>query len=216
MAQKSLKKGLFISFEGPEGSGKSTHAGKIYGFLSGLGYKCMFTREPGGTFVGEKIREILLDPKHKEISGLAELLLFETNRSQLLEEVIKPAIRRRMIVLCDRYSDSTIVYQGYAGELPVKDVEAVDRIATSGIKPDLTILLDVPAGTGLARAAARRPRDRMEMKPLGFHRKVRNGYIRLAGKNKKRIKVIKVRADIQETYELVKKEIMKAVRRREK
>ena len=106
---KTLKKGLFITFEGPEGCGKSTHAKRIYNFLKKEGYPCIFTREPGGTFVGEKIREILLNPKHKKISPLTELLLFEANRAQIIKEVILPEVNKKKIVICDRFNDSTIV-----------------------------------------------------------------------------------------------------------
>lgn len=213
MSKKSLKRGLFITFEGPEGCGKTTHAKRIYKFLKKQGLNCIFTREPGGTFVGEKIRKILLNPKHRSITPHTELLLFETNRSQIVEEVISPALKAGKIVICDRYSDSTIVYQGYAGKLKTRDIIKIDSIATSDIKPDLTILLDVDVKTGLKRALRYRRKDRMESKALSFHKRVRTGYLQLAKQNKKRIRLIQVRDAIEETYRLVKKEVMRVVKK---
>jgi len=207
MAKKTLRKGLFITFEGPEGSGKSTHAKRIYSYLKRKGYDCIFTREPGGTFVGEKIRSILLDRKNKGITLLTELFLFETNRSQVISEMIQPALKKGRIVICDRFSDSTIAYQGYAGGLPLKDIIKIDSIATKGMKPDLTVLLDIDTKTGFKRALRKRQKDRMEAKSLNFHRRVRDGYLKLAEKDKKRIKLIKVKDDIEKTASAVKKEI---------
>ena len=216
MAKKSLRKGLFITFEGPEGCGKSTHAKRIYSYLKRKRYDCIFTREPGGTFVGEKIRGILLDRKNKGITPLTELFLFETNRSQVISEMIKPALKKRRIVICDRFSDSTIAYQGYAGGLPLKDIIKIDSIATKGMKPDLTVLLDVDIKTGFKRALRKRQKDRMEAKSLSFHRRVRNGYLKLAQKDKKRIILIKVKDDIEKTASAVKKEIDLILKKTEK
>lgn len=207
MAKKNLKKGVFITFEGPEGCGKSTQAKKIYEYLVKKGYDCIFTREPGGTFVSEKIREILLDKNNKKITPLTELLLFETSRSQTISEVILPALEKKKIVICDRFNDSTIAYQGYAGELPLRDVIEIDSVVTKTVKPDLTLLLDVDVRVGLKRALRDRRKDRMESKSLRFHEKVRNGYLELARKNKNRIKVIKVREEIEDTFRVIKQNI---------
>ena len=207
MAKKNLKKGVFITFEGPEGCGKSTQAKKIYEYLVKKGYDCIFTREPGGTFVSEKIREILLDKNNKKITPLTELLLFETSRSQTISEVILPALEKKKIVICDRFNDSTIAYQGYAGELPLRDVIEIDSVVTKTVKPDLTLLLDVDVRVGLKRALRDRRKDRMESKSLRFHEKVRNGYLDLARKNKNRIKVIKVREEIEDTFRVIKQNI---------
>jgi len=211
MAKKILKKSLFITFEGPEGCGKSTHAKKICAFLKNNGYDCVFTREPGGTPVGDRIRKVLLDPGHRGMGPMTEALLFEASRSVLLEEVIRPALNKKKIVICDRFSDSTVVYQGYAGRLPLREIKRLDTAATGGIKPDLTIILDVNAGTGLKRAAAKRQKDRMELKSLDFHRKVRAGFLEVARKDKKRVRVIKVRAKIEQTQAMVRGEVLKAI-----
>ncbi len=214
MAKKSLKKGLFITFEGPEGCGKTTHARHIYKYLKKEGYPVIFTREPGGTFVGEKIRGILLNPRHKNITPLTELLLFEANRTQIIKEVISPALKKKKIVICDRFNDSTIVYQGYAGStLPLKEVIAIDAMVIRSAKPNLTIMLDVNTETGLKRATKFRRKDRMESKSLAFHKRVRNGFRDLARKDKRRIRLIKVRKSVKETQDILRSEVVKLVRR---
>lgn len=213
MAKKRLKKGLFITFEGPEGCGKTTHARKIYTYLQKKGYPVIFTREPGGTFVGEKIRGILLNPRHKGITSLTELLLFEANRTQIIKEIILPALKKKKIVICDRFNDSTIVYQGYAGTLSLKEVIAIDDVVIRSAKPNLTIMLDVDAKTGLKRATKFRRKDRMESKSLAFHKRVRNGFRDLAKKDKRRIRLIKVRKSVKETQEIVRSEIVNLLRR---
>lgn len=202
-----LKRGIFITFEGPEGCGKSTHAGLLFSYLKCRGYDCIRTREPGGTRAGEFIRDMLLHSKNMRISAMTETLLFEASRAQILEEVIRPALALGKIVICDRYSDSTICYQGYAGRIPLRYVMSLDRIATGGLKPDITILLDIDTITGLRRAK-RKGVDRMERKRLAYHRCVRRGYLALAGREKKRIRVIKVADDIYKTQAAVRKEVM--------
>jgi len=213
MAKKALKKGIFITFEGPEGSGKSTHARRMYRYLVKLGYQCVLTREPGGTRVGEKIRDILLDPANKDIAPLTELLLFETNRCQIIEEVIRPALAKKKIVICDRFNDSTVAYQGYAGDLSIKDVMLVDSVVTRYMDPVLTVLLDVDVRTGFKRAFKHRKKDRMELKTLRYHNAVRKGYLSIAKKDPRRVKVIRVRENIDETFEAVRKTVEAALRR---
>ncbi len=205
MEKKTLKKGVFITFEGPEGCGKSTHSARLFEYLKAEGYPCILTREPGGTKIGEKVREILLNPENDFISMRTELMLFETARSQIVDEVIRPAVSEKKVVLCDRYSDSTVVYQGYAGKLAIKDIYAVDKIATGGLKPDLTVLLDLKPEIGLARAGAIKTKDRMESRSIEYHRMVRNGYLDLSKKFKKRFRVIRVSDDIENTFGMVKK-----------
>jgi len=212
MAKKKLKKGIFITFEGPEGCGKSTHAKRSCSFLKKKGYDVLFTREPGGTFVGEKIRDILLNPAHT-VSPLTELFLFEAARAQIIEEVILPAIKRKKIVICDRFNDSTVVYQGYAGPIALEKVIAIDDFITREARPDLTILLDLEAKTGLKRACKIKPKDRMESKSLIFHKKVRKGFKALARRNKKRIKLIDSRNSVPETQGIVRKEILKYLKK---
>ncbi len=203
------ERGFFITFEGPEGCGKSTQSRLLYDFLKKSGYDCIYTREPGGTKTGEMIRAILLNSKNIKISNLAETLLFEASRSQIVEEVIAPALAAGKIVICDRYSDSTVCYQGYAGRVPVKHIETIDSIATGALKPDLTILLDIDPATGLRRAK-KKGMDRMEAKTLAYHRRVRSGYIGLSKKYPRRIKVIKVRNTVEATQDLVRHEVKNA------
>ncbi|HPM42845.1 MAG TPA: dTMP kinase [Candidatus Omnitrophota bacterium] len=210
MAKKGLRRGIFITFEGPEGCGKSTQSRLLYSFLKKSGKRCVYTREPGGTKTGEMIRKVLLNSKGINISNLAETLLFEASRAQIVNEVISPALRSGKIVICDRYSDSTLCYQGYGGKVPVEDIESIDRISTGGLKPDLTILLDIDTVTGLKRAR-RKGVDRMEEKTLAYHKRVRMGYLKLAGKYPKRIRLVKVRENIESTQKIVRGEVASVV-----
>ncbi|MCM8760693.1 MAG: dTMP kinase [Candidatus Omnitrophica bacterium] len=212
MAKKGLKKGLFITFEGPEGCGKSTHSRLICGYLRGLGYDCVHTREPGGTKLGERIRGVLLHSDGVAISDLAELFLFEAARSQIVKEVITPALSKGKIVVCDRFSDATFSYQGYGGGVSLAVIKALDKIATESLKPNLTILLDIDPVTGLRRAR-QKGIDRMEEKTLTYHRRVRSGYLKLAAAEPQRIKVIKVAASISETQRMVRREVEDVIQR---
>lgn len=212
MAKKNLRRGLFITFEGPEGCGKSTHSRLVYDYLRKRSYDCIHTREPGGTKVGERIREVLLHSDGIKISDLTELFLFEAARSQIVDEIIKPNLTRKKIVICDRFSDATFSYQGYGGGLPVKMIRELDRVAARGLKPDLTILLDIDTKIGLGRAKAK-GKDRMESKNTAYHARVRRGYLKLAGEEPKRIKVIKVVGTIEETRCLVRREVEHVIQR---
>lgn len=208
--KKRLKKGLFITFEGPEGCGKSTHSGLAARLLKRKGYDVLHTREPGGTRVGDGIRRILLDSKGLCISPLTEMLLFEASRAQLIKNIIKPALKKNKIVLCDRFNDATLVYQGYAGKVPLKEIKKVEEVSMGGVKPDLTILLDIDVKLGLAKI---RKMDRMESKKISFHKKVRKGYLDLARREKRRIKLVKTKEKIEDTFKAVEKEVMNVVRR---
>ena len=216
MAKKRLKKGVFITFEGVEGCGKSTHSWKIYDLLRKCGFSAVCVREPGGTKIGEKIRKILLDPKNKEMSDEAELFLFEANRAEIVKDVIKPALAEGKIVISDRFSDSTTAYQGYADGMNIGFIEGMNRFASGGVEPDLTIILDISPKTGLRRAVRGRQKDRMERKSLLYHSRVRQGYKKLAKKYKKRIKLIKVRTDIRKTQALVREEVFDVIQRYKK
>lgn len=209
MAKKTLRKGIFITFEGPEGSGKSTHSKLTADFLRKEGYKVQYTREPGGTNLGDRIRGVLLNSKKMAISPLTEMLLFEASRAELIKEIIKPALLEKKIVVSDRFNAATIVYQGYAGGVSLKDIEKVELVSMKGIKPDLTIVLDIDAKTGLKKIKSGK-KDRMERKKLSFHEKVRRGYLDLATR-KRKIKVIKTKNTIEETFEQVKKEVMNVI-----
>ncbi len=172
---------LFITFEGPEGSGKSTQIGQLATALA-TRRRVLVTREPGGTRIGNAIRNLLLDPIHTEMSPRAETLLFNAARAQIVDEVIRPALARGEIVLCDRYADSTLAYQGFGHGQPLEPLRQLATYATAGLTPDLTIFLDIDVEAGLARkrAGAAEEWNRMEEKALAFHEAVRRGYLALA------------------------------------
>jgi len=170
---------LFITFEGGEGSGKSFQAKALFRRLSKLAVPVLLTHEPGGTPFGERLGRWLKRAKDAEIAPLTELMLFNACRAQLVAEVIKPALKSGKVVISDRYADSTTVYQGYGRGLELAMVRAVNKAATQGLKPDLTILLDIAAKEGLARKLAGKT-DRFEQETPAFHRKVREGYLKLA------------------------------------
>lgn len=169
---------LFIVFEGGEGCGKSTQAGLLLRKLEREGIPALLTREPGGTALGNEIRRLLKKKRDSAISPLAELCLFAASRFHLVDEVIRPALLENKVVICDRFTGSTIAYQGFGRGLDLTDVNAMNDMATGGLRPDLTILIDVPAEEGLKRK--RSAGDRFEMESLSFHCRVRDGYLKMA------------------------------------
>ena len=185
-------KGLFITFEGSEGCGKSTQIGRLAARLRDAGREVVLLREPGGTPIGEQIRHLLqYDESAGAMTPEAELLLFAASRAQLVREVIRPAMERGAVVLCDRFLDSTTVYQGVARALDRRDVAAVNAFAVGGTLPDLTLLLDLDAAEGRRRAASRKgPVDRMEQEGEAFYEAVRRGYLELAEASPGRFAVI--------------------------
>lgn len=191
--------GLFISFEGSEGCGKSTQIGRVAARLRDSGHEVIQVREPGGTPLGEKIRDLLkFDPAGASMTPAAELLLFAASRAQLVIEIIRPAIARGAVVLCDRFLDSTTVYQGVARALDSKEVAAINAFAVDGTLPDLTLLLDLDAAEGKRRASARKgPADRMEQEEDRFYEAVRRGYLELASEHPSRIAVIDASGDVE-------------------
>ena len=205
MPKKGLKRGVFITFEGIEGCGKSTQSKLLYDTLVRQKFACILTREPGGTTLGEKIRGLLLHSDGIKISDSAELFLFEAARSQIVKEVISPALKAGKIVICDRFSDATFSYQGCGGKIPLEIIKTLDHAATGVLKPDLTILLDVDTLTGLRRAKLKGI-DRMESKDLAYHNRVRSGYLDLARRYPDRIRVIKVADTIEKTQRAVERE----------
>jgi len=206
MAKKSLKRGVFITFEGIEGCGKSTHSKLLFEYLKSSGYDALHTREPGGTKLGEAVRRVLLDSPGIFISDLAELFLFEACRAQIMKEVIKPALDKSYIVISDRFSDATVSYQGYGGRVDLADIKTLDRVATAGLVPDLTILLDIDTAEGLKRAR-KKGIDRMEKKDLSYHKRVRAGYLKLAKKYPGRIRVVEVSGPIPEVQAKIRHEV---------
>lgn len=170
---------LFITFEGGEGCGKSVQAEALYIRLSELAIPAVLTHEPGGTSLGDKITDLLKWDQDTDISPLAELLLFNASRAQLVTEVIQPNLKKGGVVICDRYADSTIVYQGYGRGLDLKMVRAVNDAGTSGLRPDFTVLLDISAEEGFVRKEGTK-RDRFEQQDIAFHQRVREGFLKLA------------------------------------
>lgn len=212
MACKELKKGLFITFEGIEGCGKSTHSKLLYDYLKRCGYRTVLTREPGGTAAGERIRQILLHSDSVHISDLTELFLFEAARAQIVEELIGPNLAKRKIVISDRFSDATVCYQGYGGKVSLGAIKKLDDVATDGLKPDITILLDIDTVTGLKKAK-KKGTDRMEAKDISYHKRVRAGYMRLAKSHPYRIKIIKVLGTIDKTQAFIRREVERVIQR---
>ncbi len=183
------RRGWFITFEGCEGSGKSTQARRLASYLERLGFDVERTREPGGTVVSERVRRILLDPALQQMTDVTELFLYMASRAQLVEEVILPAVQRGRIVVCDRFLDATRAYQGCGGSVDRTDIEAAGKVATQGYDPDLTLLIDVDVRIGLRRARRGRA-DRIEAKTMAYHERVRKGYLNLARREPQRIRVI--------------------------
>ncbi|NVL89617.1 MAG: dTMP kinase [Desulfobacterales bacterium] len=205
---------MFITFEGIEGSGKTTQIKLLISLLLAKGYECIATREPGATKIGEKIRAILLDSSHTTMLPLTELLLYEADRAQHVHEVIKPALAANKVVVSDRFFDATTVYQGYARGFDLELIQQIHQVMLDGLKPDLTLILDLPVEMGLERAWERinnrsssLPEDRFEKEALAFHEKVRRGYLTLAEREPKRFRVIDASKDPQaihkETAEIV-------------
>src|SRR5215216_6193941 len=190
----------FITFEGSEGSGKSTQADRLAARLQRCGVPCILTREPGGTLIGESIRDLLqFAPHNSNMASETELLLFEASRSQLVREVIKPALERGVCVIADRFSDSTSVYQGAARKLDREMIERVNAFVVSDCVPDITFVLDVDTATAESRMQ-REPRkaDRMEQQPAEFYERVREGYRGLAAHEAKRIVMIDGSGDVED------------------
>jgi dTMP kinase len=205
------KRGVFITFEGMDGCGKSTQMRRLAKRLTASGREVIETAEPGGTQIGSKIRNILLDSANTELSPHAELLLYFAARAQNVDELILPALERGSIVLSDRFTDSSLAYQGCGRGLGAETVLALDRIACRGLKPDLTLLIDIDLATSQARAEARNRRsqrtDRMEEQTAVFYKKVRDAYAALAADEPDRFRIIDGRAD----YESVEKNIWEIV-----
>ncbi|MCE5313128.1 MAG: dTMP kinase [Nitrospiraceae bacterium] len=201
-------KGIFISLEGIEGTGKSTQSKLLAEMLTTAGYEALLTFEPGGTRIGQRIREILLQPDHKEMSPVAELMLYNAERNQHLHEIVLPALERGAVVITDRYTDSTVAYQGYGREIDIKLLKSIDAISTKGFMPHLTILFDLDVQVGLARNRGVNKVDRFELEEVAFHEKVRSGYLELARLEPERIKVIDASLQPQEIHEKIKKIVM--------
>jgi len=208
--------GIFITFEGIEGSGKSTLLYNVAAAMRRTGLDPLLTREPGGTSLGVALRKVLLNPEMEEISSVAELMLFAADRAQHVSRVIKPALEEGQIVLCDRFSDATAAYQGYGRKIPLKVIAAIDQLATMGVKPHMTVLLDLSVDTGLTRARTRNDQSsdasesRIDEEEMEFHRRVRDGYLELSGNEPDRFIVV----DAMEKPDQLSEQVVKELRLR--
>lgn len=195
-AGEGRRRGLFITIEGPEGSGKTTHARRLYEAFRSV-IPLVLTREPGGTPVGEAIRSLLLDERHRGMAPETEMLLFAASRAQFVAEVVLPNLEAGTCVLSERFVDASIAYQGYGRQLPVEVVRRVNDVATWGVRPDLTLLIDIEPAAGLQRARNAHGKgvpvgrgDRLEQEDLAFHERVRAGFLQLAREEPSRFVVV--------------------------
>ena len=195
-----MTQGLFITFEGPDGCGKTTQMNLLANYLEQKGKTVVLTREPGGKGLGEKVREILLN-YNGEVSDRCESFLFLADRAQNIDIIVNPAVKEGKIVLCDRHIDSTVAYQGYGRGLDIDRINMLNNLATNGKKPDLTFVFDVDVETSMKRVG--KEKDRMESAGIEFHNRVRNGYLELATQEPDRIKVLYATKTIEEIQEKV-------------
>jgi len=208
--------GLFVTFEGPEGCGKTTQMRLLAAHLREQGVDVLTTREPGSTPIGERVRAILLDPKHTEMQAATEFLLFSAARAQHVEQVIRPHLAQEGVVLCDRYADSSLAYQGYGHRLDLETLRAITRFATRGLMPDLTLYLDIPIQLGLKRKAGGDGDawNRMEQKEIAFHERMRSGYRTMAAKEPQRWVTIGATGDVDEIQEIIRAAIQSELQKR--
>jgi dTMP kinase len=201
--EKTMK-GLFISFEGIEGTGKTIQSKLLCEYLIKKGFEVLLTEEPGGTRIGRAIRDILLSVDNIEITPLTELFLYNASRIQHIKEVILPAIQQGMVVITDRFSDSTVAYQGYGRGIELHLINSIEHIVTEGVRPDKTILLDLDVAIGLQRNKGINKEDRIELEDITFHKRVRDGYHALAVKEPERIHVIDASKSIEHIHGSIK------------
>lgn len=194
---------LFISFEGIEGSGKSTQAKILYDFLKEKKYPVILTREPGGTAIGNDIRQILIDKKNNQINPLTELMLNFASRIEHLQQVILPALKNKQIVITDRFYDSTLAYQGFAMGVEIAKIEHIHQLTINSIQPDITFLCDMEVEVAFQRIKSRSDNNRYEELSFDFHNKVRNGFLKIAQDNAGRIKIINANNDVSKVAEQV-------------
>jgi dTMP kinase len=190
-------RGRFITFEGVEGSGKTTQLSRSAERLREAGWIVLETREPGGTFIGEQIRDVMLSRGNDQLTGLTEAFLVMAARSQHIDEVVRPALAAGVVVLCDRFADSTLAYQGYGRGLDIASLRRLNRLATANLQPDMTLVFDVPVAVGLKRRRAHREVNRLDMESMAFYERVRKGFLHLARQEPRRMKVIKAGASVE-------------------
>lgn len=207
--------GLFVTFEGIEGCGKTTQIGLLNDFLALREMPAHLTREPGGTIIGDEIRRILLDSKNHNMVPLCELLLYAASRAQHVASVIQPILDKGHIVLCDRFTDATVAYQGYGRGFPLDQIDVMNQLATKGLQPDLTFLLDCDPKVGVDRALQRnlsrtksQKEDRFDNEVIEFHQKVRQGYLDLAKDDPRRFFILDATANIEIIHQQVTEKMM--------
>ncbi|MBI4126688.1 MAG: dTMP kinase [Deltaproteobacteria bacterium] len=212
-----MEHGLFITFEGIEGCGKSTQLKLVADDLKAKGCDVVTTREPGGTVIGDQIRRILLAPEHKNLEPLAELFLYAAARAQHVHELIRPELARGKVVLCDRYVDATRAYQGAARQIDPQILERLIDVPTGGLMPTLTLILDCPVEVGLRRAVTRNAQhpttkeDRFEREARDFHERVRLGYLAIAKQEPKRVKIIDATGSVESIHQTILQEVDRVV-----
>lgn len=214
---------MFITLEGIEGSGKTTQIGRLAEFLENKGIGCVTTRQPGGTLIGENIRSILLDPANSALAPLAELLLYMADRAQHIHELIRPALMNGKTVVCDRYFDATLVYQGFARGLSIRLIKQLHQLLFDDLKPDVTLLLDLSPQLGLERAwqqlnNGQRSGDesRFEAEALAFHEKVRAGYLELARLEPDRFRIVDASKSQDEVFSAIREIVLSIFKHIEK
>jgi dTMP kinase len=202
--------GTFITFEGPEGSGKTTQLRLLAPYLRRLGRDVLVTREPGGTVIGDQVRAILLDPKHTEMLPTTEFLLFSAARAQHVGQIIRPHLDTGGVVLCDRFADSSLAYQGYGLRRDIKVLRAITGYATTGVVPDLTLYLDLPVKVGLLRKTdgAGDSWNRMEQKEIEYHERVRAGYLAMAAQDPDRWRIVDATGSTEEVQQTIRRVVV--------
>lgn len=202
-------KGVFISFEGIEGSGKTIQSKLLYEYLKKRGVEAVLTEEPGGSRIGCIIRDLLLSVENVEMTPVTELLLYGASRAQHVEEVILPAVKKGCVVITDRFTDSTIAYQGYGRGIELNLIDNINKIVTGGLTPDITIILDLDVEEGIQRNKGINKKDRIEREDITFHRRVRDGYHAIAEKEPERIQVIDASESIEKVHNRTTEIVMK-------
>ena len=207
-----MKKGLFITFEGNDGSGKTTISTRVFEKLKEAGYPCIYTREPGGIDIAEQIRHVILDPKNTAMDARCEALLYAAARRQHLVEKVLPALEAGKIVLCDRFIDSSLAYQGVARGIGIEDVYRINEFAIEGHLPDATIFLHVDLDTGLARINSRGEKDRLDNESMNFHKLVASGYDQVLVMFQERMHVIDATKSIDEVVEATLQAVLEIIK----
>ena len=214
-SEMALKQGLFITMEGPDGSGKTLQMDLLEAALREQGYAVIRSREPGGTPIGEAIRSVILNPEYTEMDSMTEAMLYAASRAQHVAEKIRPALAQGTIVLLDRFLDSSLVYQGIARGMTIETIEAINRFATGGLQPDTTLMVYIDYEEGLRRKKAQNGSlDRMEAQQDGFHRRVNEGYLQLAQRYPERIQLIDGARDPQTIHQDILKRVKDLVHAR--